>query len=173
MCAAAVLPVSPRRGLKRHMNQPDVTVSELKRVLKMCANQGYTKNDKGNSHDHDSAPLSKCGIKPGSAVQTTENLEGSQLRLLTHGMCEIIIICPDGQRHSIWLHKILLEAMIVGCFKEEVLKKLFVLVFVDYTTANIKLHFNGKPLDDDSASLTNCGIKAGSAVQITRKVDGG
>ncbi|XP_076737877.1 uncharacterized protein LOC143416501 [Maylandia zebra] len=172
MCAAAVLPVSPMRGVKRRMNQlPDVTLSDVKRVLKICANEGYTKNDQGKSHDHASARLSKCGIKPSSAVQTMENLEGLRLHLL--GMIEIIIICPDGQRHSIWLHKIQLEAMIVGCFKGEVLKKLFILVFLDYTLENIKLHFNGKPLDDDSASLADCGIKDGSAVQMTRKVDGG
>lgn len=133
-----------------------------------------TKKYVGKSLDHDSAPLSTA--EPGSAeqvVRKTENLEGSQFRLLTHGMCEIVIIFPDGQRHSFWLHKIKLEAMIVGCFKEEVLKKLFLLVFVDYTTENIKLHFDGKPLDDDSASLTDCGIKAGSVVQMTRKVKGG
>ncbi|CAI5669044.1 unnamed protein product [Oreochromis niloticus] len=174
MSAAALPSVSQRWGVNLHKNQlSDATLRELKQVLKTRASKGYTKNDQGKSHDHDSAPLSKYGIKPSSAVQTTENLEGSQLRLLTHGMCEIIIICPDGQRHSIWLQKIQLEAMIVGCFKGEVLKMLLILVFVDYTTENIKLHFDGKPLEDDAASLADYGIKAGSAVQMTRKVNGG
>lgn len=162
MSAAVVLPVSQRWGVNLHMNQlPDATLRELNQVLKTRVNQGYTKNHGGKSHDHNSAPLSKCGIKTGSAVQ---------MLVVAKTMCEISIIMANGQRCLMLLCAMQLQVMIVSIFKQKVKK---MLNEKGCTEKDFKLHIDGTPLDDDSAPVTKYGIKTGSVVQMVIMVHGG
>ncbi|CAI5669055.1 unnamed protein product [Oreochromis niloticus] len=147
----------------------DLTVRRFKNeLLERQTFPGYTKDDV-RLHIGEKPLADYCS----SNIQMMTNLKGSQLCLLNQAMCQIVVISPDGKRCLMFLWDIQLQVMTVGCFKEKVLKMFIIQVFVDYTRENVKLHIDGKPLDDDSAPLFKCEIKHGSVVQMVRKVNGG
>ncbi|XP_076738823.1 uncharacterized protein LOC101475883 isoform X2 [Maylandia zebra] len=133
-------------------------------VQKMLIKTGYNKDNirllvDGKPLDDDSAPVKKYGIKAGSTVQMTENLERSQVPPLNKENCKLGIILPDGRRFSMMQ----LQSMTVSQFKENILR---VWAIHGYTEKHVILRIEGKTLDNPSALLADCGIKAGSTVQL-------
>ncbi|XP_076738822.1 uncharacterized protein LOC101475883 isoform X1 [Maylandia zebra] len=137
-------------------------------VQKMLIKTGYNKDNirllvDGKPLDDDSAPVKKYGIKAGSTVQMTENLERSQVPPLNKENCKLGIILPDGRRFSMMQ----LQSMTVSQFKENILR---VWAIHGYTEKHVILRIEGKTLDNPSALLADCGIKAGSTVQMLLEV---
>ncbi|XP_039899512.1 uncharacterized protein LOC120740986 [Simochromis diagramma] len=114
----------------------------------------YTKKYGGKSPDHDSAPLSTA--EPGSAEQMVRKM-----------LLEVFIILPDGRRLSMMLCSGQLQSMTVSQFKEDILR---VWAIHGYTEKHVTLQVEGKTLDNPSALLADCGIKAGSTVQMLLEV---
>ncbi|CAI5669065.1 unnamed protein product [Oreochromis niloticus] len=85
-------------------------------------------------------------------------------------MCKVDVFVPEGHKFGVNLYKKNLQDVTVGGFKEELLK---ILTTPGYTKENVSLHAGGKPLDDDTAPLSKCGIKPDSTLQMVRKVHGG
>ncbi|XP_014186376.2 uncharacterized protein LOC106632637 [Haplochromis burtoni] len=141
-------------------------------VKKMLIKKGYNKDNikllyDGKPLDDDSAPVKKYGIKAGSTVQMTDNLERSQVPRLNMENCKLGIILPDGRRVSMMLCPGQLQRMTVSQFKEDILR---VWAIHGYTEKHVTLQVEGKTLDNPSALLADCGIKAGSTVQMLLEV---
>ncbi|XP_026008576.1 uncharacterized protein LOC113012524 [Astatotilapia calliptera] len=141
-------------------------------VLKMLIKKGYNKDNirlvaDDKPLDDDSAPVKKYGIKAGSTVQMTDNLERSHVPRLNKENCKLGIILPDGRRLSMMLCPGQLQSMTVSQFKEDILR---VWAIHGYTEKHVTLQVEGKTLDNPSALLADCGIKAGSIVQMLLEV---
>ncbi|KAL4006874.1 uncharacterized protein LOC109198563 [Oreochromis niloticus] len=141
-------------------------------VQKMLIKKGYNKDNiwlmvNGKPLDDDSAPVKKYGIKAGSTVQMTENLERSQVPPLNKENCKLGIILPDGRRLPMMLCPGQLQSMTVSQFKEDILR---MWAIHGYTEKHVTLRVEGKTLDNPSALLADCGIKDGSTVQMLLEV---